>query len=121
MTAPTLDDVRAWLTHDLQQLERYAPGRSDSVQRYAAMHRLALAALDDAERVGKNCQWRFMDWPESGSDFETECGKAWSFNDGGIVENDVRFCNWCGGRVLPPPPPEPDEDEDDDDARREGA
>lgn len=60
------------------------------------------------------CQWRVMDFPESSSDFESECGGAWSFNDGGIEENEVKYCCRCGGRVLPPIPPSFDGDEDEE-------
>ena len=50
----------------------------------------------------RECHWRYMDWPASDSDFETQCGQAWSFNDGGITENGVVFCHHCGGKVIAP-------------------
>lgn len=61
----------------------------------------------------RTCQWRYMDWPESSSDYETECGAAWTFIDGGIEKNDQRFCSKCGGRVLAPAKPAPDEDDEE--------
>lgn len=80
-----------------------------------------LGLLDERKRLAaeleaakeRTCQWRYMDFPESGSDYESACGGAWTFNDGGIEENEVKYCWRCGGRVLPPIPPE-DEAEDED-------
>jgi len=63
------------------------------------------------ERV-RTCEWSYMDWPESGSDFDTQCGASWGFVDGGIKENGVKFCQKCGGQVVFIAPERDDEDED---------
>ena len=69
-------------------------------------------ALAAAQRENeRTCQWRYMNWPESDSDYETECGGAWTFIEGGITENGVAFCHRCGGRVLAPSKPKDEEDD----------
>lgn len=60
------------------------------------------------------CVWRYMDWPESESDFDTECGQGWCFNEGDVKQNGVHFCPHCGGRVVLSAPPEDEADEDDE-------
>jgi len=43
------------------------------------------------------CRWRYQDLDDY---WETSCGKAWSFNNGGTpVENEQRFCGYCGKRI----------------------
>lgn len=60
MTAPTLDDVRAWLRECVDDLNEVAHGYIKTGEdvparwpHYAACARLALVALDDAERLEK--------------------------------------------------------------------
>ena len=48
----------------------------------------------------ETCHWMYSDWPESESDFSGECGAEWSFTDGGLVENSMRYCPQCGGLVV---------------------
>lgn len=40
-------------------------------------------------------------WANGGSDedFETQCGNTFTFIDGGIKENDCKFCQYCSGAV----------------------
>jgi len=52
---------------------------------------LAKAAGADPVRV---CQWR--DPGEDDSEWQTGCGKGWTFIDDGPVENGVKFCPYCG-------------------------
>lgn len=68
----------------------------------------AQAAL--AERDG-TCQWVES---RDGEYWETSCGEAWCFTDGGVEDNGVKFCHGCGKRVAAVPyvdEPEPDEDD----------
>lgn len=69
-------------------------------------------ALELSERT---CSWRYMDWPDSESDYEGSCGCAWTFTEGGIEHNDTKFCPRCGGRIVFTPPPADDEDDGDED------
>ncbi|WP_321878433.1 Lar family restriction alleviation protein [Paraburkholderia bannensis] len=52
------------------------------------------AHMSDAAR---ECEWTYDD-----VDFKWDsvCGESWVFNDDGPVENKVRFCHGCGGRVT---------------------
>ena len=45
------------------------------------------------------CQWTPMDNEHMPGTYESACGDTWSFVEGGPVENNVRFCHWCGKRV----------------------
>lgn len=59
----------------------------------------AATAQGDGEhsgRVGK-CVWTLDDW-DNGI-WTSTCGEAWSFVDGGPVENRVSFCHHCGTSV----------------------
>lgn len=48
-----------------------------------------------AERVA--CNWSLTD--DDNMIYESACGEAWVFNDGGPKENNVRFCQGCGKPV----------------------
>jgi hypothetical protein len=45
------------------------------------------------------CEWTQDDY---GGDchWETQCGNAFEFNDGGPVKNHAVFCCYCGGRLV---------------------
>lgn len=72
-------------------------------------HRLPIGVpsqLSDAFRIGMaygltspkpNCVWTHDDDHEL---YETSCGNGWSFTEGGIEENKVKFCPFCGGTVA---------------------
>jgi hypothetical protein len=42
------------------------------------------------------CNWTFND----DGYYQTTCGNAWNFESGGILNNGVVFCPYCGGTVL---------------------
>lgn len=46
------------------------------------------------------CLWTPMDDDAMPGTYNTACGEAWSFTEGGIKENSVRFCHSCGGKVI---------------------
>ena len=43
-----------------------------------------------------DCVWTNGD---SDEEFETSCGHAFTFIDGGISDNNCNFCQYCGGSV----------------------
>ena len=43
-----------------------------------------------------DCVWTNGD---SDEEFETQCGNAFTFIDGGISDNNCKFCQYCGGAV----------------------
>jgi hypothetical protein len=41
-------------------------------------------------------------WTEDEDDtWETECGHAFTFIDGGVSDNSFSFCPFCGGKIDP--------------------
>ena len=42
------------------------------------------------------CKWVYE---HVGWYYTTECGQTWSFESGGIKDNNVKFCPFCGGRI----------------------
>lgn len=49
-------------------------------------------------RKAKACTWEHSDDPDM-SWWETSCGEAWTFIDGGPAENGMKFCPYCGGAL----------------------
>jgi hypothetical protein len=65
--------------------------------------------LYDPKEVGarapQGCVWTFdndMDSPK----WDTGCGEAYCFIDGGPTENGVKYCPFCGSEVQIPAPPD---------------
>ena len=55
-------------------------------------------------------------WNEDAPDWsmwETTCGNAFTFNDGGPTDNDFKFCPYCGNPIESSPYVDP-ADEDDE-------
>lgn len=46
-----------------------------------------------------SCAWNCDD-VGGDSVWETSCGHAFQFNDGGPKENGFTFCGYCGGRIV---------------------
>ena len=42
------------------------------------------------------CIWTEQDDDDMPGTYASACGEMWSFNDGGVVENNARFCQGCG-------------------------
>ena len=61
----------------------------------------ALAAIAAASAAMKplTCIWTEQDDDDMPGTYASACGEMWSFNDGGVVENNVRFCQGCGKPV----------------------
>jgi hypothetical protein len=60
--------------------------------------RAAEAALAAAFAVAPTyCRWTYDVYDGS---WNTGCGHAFTFNDGGPVENSQKFCGYCGGKLL---------------------
>ena len=45
------------------------------------------------------CEWA----EDDDGVWQTDCGEAHQFTDGGPVENSQRFCGYCGGKLKPKP------------------
>ena len=71
---------------------RAARKHSDAVRAFA---RAALAkwGAQPVARDPLTCEWTHND--DDGY-WDTSCGKAWRFDDGGPKENNMNFCHCCG-------------------------
>lgn len=45
----------------------------------------------------KYCYWDYNDIDDF---YETSCGEGWSFQEGTLKENKVKFCPFCGKRIT---------------------
>lgn len=63
-------------------------------------------AAPPADLVAHDPPMGFCQWLDEGSDYTTECGHGWQFMDGGVEQNDAKFCLFCGGRITLVPLPE---------------
>jgi len=50
-----------------------------------------------AQPVSHGCKWTY---DEHDYKWDSGCGEAWMFSDGGPIENSVKFCQSCGKPVL---------------------
>ena len=53
----------------------------------------ALEAQAQAGAVPLTCEWAHN---ENDGFWESACGEAWRFDDGGPAENSMHFCHSCG-------------------------
>jgi len=49
-------------------------------------------------RLLRTCTWKCEDFEQE--IWESDCGIAWSFIDGGPDENGCNYCYRCGGKLL---------------------
>jgi hypothetical protein len=65
--------------------------------------------------TGLRCRWsQDENWGDDLDLWETDCGEAFQFMDGGPAENRIRFCCYCGKPVEAVPFVYPVDDEADD-------
>lgn len=48
-----------------------------------------------------NCEWVLYD--DDHGLWETECVNVHAFTEGGVLENDYKFCPYCGGEIVMSP------------------
>lgn len=46
------------------------------------------------------CVWTYDDIDDK---WDTDCGEARQFTEGGPTENKARFCCYCGGKLVAKP------------------
>ena len=49
--------------------------------------------------MSDTCTWTQDDWGGD-SQWETSCGHAFEFHDGGPAENDIKYCGYCGKPLV---------------------
>ena len=59
-------------------------------------HGIPLYTAPQAGAVPLTCEWTHN---EDGGFWETACGEAWRFDDGGPGENNMHFCHSCGNSL----------------------
>lgn len=65
------------------------------------------------DETGRSCHWRVdHDTPEV---YETLCGNIFHLIDGNPADNKMKFCPFCGGRLVDESSSESVDDDDDDD------
>ena len=58
-------------------------------------------------RSPHKCAWRQDEYTGA---YHTECGHLWEFTEGGLVDNDTRYCPYCGGQIVEQPTEGEEED-----------
>lgn len=81
------------------QLARLGVGAAPEVMRLAAK---ALRSTPPAQAGA--CKW--TEDPDDCKWWDTDCGEAFQFMDGGPPDNSMAFCCYCGKALDAPPPPE---------------
>lgn len=72
-------------------------------QKYKNM--LAAAPKPDGTLISEgtkndSCQWN----RDEDSVYSTGCGNEWQFTDGGLEDNQIKFCPYCSGKIAAPKP-----------------
>jgi Lar family restriction alleviation protein len=111
MPPATADGKIRWIIEDVRQASlwqaaRAAPDRAPSIAPGAQYRREPAETRMDAQSAparngapsidsaAVTCTWTLAD--EESAMWQSSCGEAWTFIDGGPVENRVRFCHGCG-------------------------
>jgi Zn finger protein HypA/HybF involved in hydrogenase expression len=74
-------------------------------QKYKNM--LAAAPKPDGTLISEgtksdSCQWN----RDEDLVYSTSCGNEWQFTDGGLEDNQIKFCPYCSGKIAATPKPE---------------
>ncbi len=91
MTEPTDAEIVA-----LADATRTAEGGANGYILPISFARAVLAKWGTPQPVAREtltCEWTHND--DDGY-WDTSCGKAWRFDDGGPKENNMNFCHCCG-------------------------
>ncbi len=67
------------------------------------------------KHFARTCTWT-VDYDASEPiKWDTTCGEAWNWYEGGLTANNVRYCHGCGGKIVEVDEPPKWDDEDDAD------
>ncbi len=67
-----------------------------SMAPHVAQRKTAKMLHEAVTELDRSCQWKF----DNDGYYQTTCGNGWSFDDGGIPDNGVNYCPYCGGKVF---------------------
>lgn len=68
-----------------------------------------LAALKEAQ--SSVCHWTLEELYEGDGIWNTDCGTTAAFEEGTPEENDVKFCSYCGKKMVQVIPPKEEDQE----------
>jgi len=63
---------------------------------HVASRKTAIRLKEATEELSRECGWRL----DSDGYYQTECINGWSFDNGGIKENGLVYCPYCGGIII---------------------
>ena len=57
------------------------------------------------------CEWKLNDYFHEDDYYDTSCGETGCFMEGGIKDNNYKYCPYCGKEIkeITPDPPQEDE------------
>jgi hypothetical protein len=94
------DETMYTLVLDEDQVQAIASGHIPRVVKAMAEDVLRWADQDDAAAARpeprKRCAWTLDEHDDS---WDTACGNKFQFTDGGPIENDQKFCGYCGLKI----------------------
>ena len=61
---------------------------------------VAMALDQKVSSLARTCTWTQEDDIDMPGVYRTGCGELWSFSEGGVEENGMRYCHHCGGKVT---------------------
>lgn len=99
---PTFDQARAAIKLATTKTQEcgmcgYVGTKTDAVGQCPRCHWDELQA--QPERAPLICTWTQEDDFDMPGVYHTSCGEMWSFTEGGIKENNTKFCPHCGGGI----------------------
>lgn len=92
-TPATGGEPVAWRYQDARGNYRYRGYVPRFDKDYALLKPIPLYTSPQPVREPLTCEWSHND--DDGF-WETSCGEAWRFDDGGPKENSMNFCHGCG-------------------------
>ncbi|MBJ2162912.1 hypothetical protein IHV84_02850 [Acidovorax sp. IB03] len=93
---PSDAEIEALAAENLKAFAQFTGAGDVWVEGEVAFARAVLAKWGSPQPVAREpltCEWTHND--DDGY-WDTSCGKAWRFDDGGPKENNMNFCHCCG-------------------------
>jgi hypothetical protein len=100
--------------HEYERVEELAAENTRLILEMGTANREIARLKAEVERLqtlppcwegNPQCSWNRADDFDDERNWESQCGKEWMFGDGGPKENQMRYCPFCGGKLVLPPDP----------------
>ncbi len=59
-----------------------------------------IARIAELERDAAPCVWKPEDDDNMPGTYASCCGELWTFTEGGLIENGMKFCHHCGNPIA---------------------